>query len=118
MNGYYKDGNAKNTLYNFIHSNKIKLEIEDDIDVKNLKSNKYISLEKIGQYESEYGTCYILKAIKSNKTNYIMYMENKNKKVQGELDAILIDSDLDRKGYFSDDDKAISSFKNMLPEIE
>lgn len=46
-----------------------------------------------------------------------MYVENGNKKNQGGLDAILFDSDTDRKGYFSDANKAIKSFKNIILEI-
>lgn len=60
----YYNGYEKGMLYNFIHSDEVKINIDNNIDVESIKNNKYITLEKIEEYESVYGTCYILKAEK------------------------------------------------------
>lgn len=113
---YYREIGNANTLYNFINYNNNTLTITNDFDVKEFKSNNYETIQKIDTYTSEYGMCYIMKAIYNGKVDYLMYIENQNKTNLNELDAILLNSRIDRTGSFSNDDKAKKSFRIICPE--
>ena len=86
---YYREIGNANTLYNFINYNNNTLTITNDFDVKEFKSNNYETIQKIDTYTSEYGMCYIMKAIYNGKVDYLMYIENQNKTNLNELDAIM-----------------------------
>lgn len=113
---YYREIGNVNTLYNFINYNNNTLTITNDFDVKEFKSNNYETIQKIDTYTSEYGMCYIMKAIHNGKVDYLMYIENQNKTNLNELDAILLNSRIDRTGSFLNDDKAKKSFRIICPE--
>lgn len=113
---YYKKIGNTNTLYNFINYNINTLDITSDFDVEEFKNNNYETIQKIDTYISEYGMCYILKASYSGNVDYLIYIENKNKTNLNELDAIILNSRIDRTGSFSNDDKAKKSFRIICPE--
>ncbi len=113
---YYREIGNPNTLYNFINYNINTLEITNDFDVKEFKNNNYETIQKIDTYTSEYGLCYILKANYNEKVDYLIYIENQNKTNLNELDAIILNSRIDRTGSFSNDDKAKKSFRIICPE--
>ena len=46
----------------------------------------------------------------------MIYIENKNKTNLNELDAIILNSRIDRTGSFSNDDKVKESFRIICPE--
>ena len=113
---YYKKNENTNTLYNFINYNINTLDITSDFDVEEFKNNNYETIQKIDTYTSEYGMCYILKANYGGNVDYLIYIENKNKTNLNELDAIILNSRIDRTGSFSNDDKAKKSFRIICPE--
>ena len=60
--------------------------------------------------------CYILKANYNEKVDYLMYIENKDKNTTNELDGVLLNSRIDRNGFFENTEEAIRSFKTICPE--
>ena len=114
ISAYYKNNNTNNTLYNFIYSSDTEISISNDFDIKSFISNGYTTLEKLDSFESEYGNCYILKAnTNTNKTNYLLYIENKYKNT---FNGIILNSRINDKGYFNTDTDAINSFKTIVNE--
>lgn len=119
MTVYYKQSNNSNTLYNFIKyvDEGDEFNITEDFDCTDMIRKKYDKIEKVHNYESEYGKCFIIKAFNSTqKVDYLLYIENKNKIDNKELDGILLNSCIDKNGLFNSDESAIKSFEMILSE--
>lgn len=115
---YYRKNGNTNTLYNFINYGGDTISITDDFDVIEFKINNYDSLEKLETYMSVYGRCYVLKAYHNEQVDYLMYIENSKKSNINELDAVMINSRIDRTRSFKNDVDAIRSFKIICGEVQ
>lgn len=110
---YYKD-ETKDTLYDFLYSSENLITSFDNFDTTAFKVYEYKSIIKIGNYDSKYGECYILKAVSDSRTDYFMYIENKFNTNNNSFDGILLSSRISEKKYFTDDATSVDTFKYIL----